>query len=210
MDMPRHKGEDGGFEIAPAGAFAARCFRVVDLGTQDFVVSGEQKSAHQIAMTWELGKLMANGLPYTITEKYTASLNKEAKLCAILESWRGRPFTEAEKNGFDAKKMVGLACFVNVVHVHKGDKTYANAATVMPMPDGMTHPTAVNELLYFTMDGGMVDEGILGKISEYYQNIIKRSPEYQKIMGTSSPAQPNPRYQQSLVLKTITFNFEVT
>ena len=55
----------------PAGAHVARCFRIVDLGTQETTFKGETKHQHQILVTWELPtNLMtereSNGKPYTV------------------------------------------------------------------------------------------------------------------------------------------------
>lgn len=182
--IAKDTGSDRTFELAPAGAFAARCFRVIDLGTQTFAVMGETKMAHQCLISWELSKNMADGRPYTINEKYTVSLHEKAKLRSMLESWRGRKFTEAERKGFDLKNVLGKVCFVNIVHTQKGDKEFASVASVMPVPDGMSSPAATNEQLFFSISAWNEQE--FQSIPKYYQEMIKKSPEYQQIDAVGS------------------------
>lgn len=179
-------GGDRKFENAPAGAHVARCFRVIDLGTQTFSVKGETKQAWQCVITWELGKTMSDGKPYTINEKYTVSLNEKAKLNAILEGWRGRKFTDVERNGFEMKNLLGKVCFLNIVHSSRGDKTYANVASAMPVPEGMSSPAPVNELVYYTI--GEHDESVFEKLPKYYREMIQKSPEYQRLSHNPAPA----------------------
>lgn len=175
-------GGDRKYENAPAGAHAARCFRVVDLGTQTFQVMGETKQAHQCLITWELAKTMEDGKPFTINEKYTVSLHEKARLRSVLESWRGRKFTDAERKGFDLKNLLGKVCFLNIVHTQRGDKTYANVASVMPVPDGIASPAPVNETVYYAIADE--DDRALERLPKYYREMIQKSPEYQsRAMG---------------------------
>lgn len=178
-------GGDRKFENAPSGAHAARCFRVVDLGTQTFQVMGETKQAHQCLITWELGKMMDDGKPYTINEKYTVSLHEKAKMRSILESWRGRKFTDEERKGFELKNVLGKVCFLSIVHTQRGDKTYANIASVMPVPEGIASPPAVNELVYYSISEH--DEDVFQKLPKFYREMIQKSPEYQMLSMERAP-----------------------
>lgn len=178
-------GTERTFEIAPSGAYAARCYRIIDLGTQTFQVKGETKQAHQVLIAWELSKKMGDGQPFVISEKYTSSLHEKAKLRSVLESWRGRKFTEAERNGFDIEQVLGKVCFLNIVHDKKGDKTYANVASVMPVPEGLPSPAAANEQLFFNIEEW--NDTVFAKIPKYYQEAIKRSPEYEGRASWSAP-----------------------
>jgi hypothetical protein len=57
-----------------------------------------------------------------------------------LESWRGRPFTQAELEQFDLEVLLSVGAMVNVIHNVKDGSTYANVAAVMKMPKGMSAP----------------------------------------------------------------------
>jgi hypothetical protein len=172
-------GSDRKYENAPAGAHAARCFRVIDLGTQTFTVMGETKQAWQCLITWELGKLMGDGKPFTINEKYTVSLHEKAKMRSVLESWRGKKFTDAERKGFELKNLLGKLCFLNIVHASRNNREYANVATVMPVPDGIASPAPVNELLYYSINEH--DSETFERVPKFYREMIMKSPEYQML-----------------------------
>lgn len=187
--VAKDSGGDRKFENAPSGAHAARCFRVIDLGTQTFQVMGETKQAHQCLITWELGKTMEDGKPFTISEKYTVSLHEKAKLRSVLESWRGRKFTDAERKGFDLKNLLGKVCFLNIVHSQRGDKTYANVASVMPVPEGMPSPAPANETLYYAISEHHPE--LFERVPKYYREMIAKSPEYQMISLDSMAASNN-------------------
>ena len=79
-----------------------------------------------------------------ISKTYTASMHEKAALSKDLESWRGRAFTDEERDGFDLKKVLGQPCLLNVIHENKGGTVYANIASVSPVPKGMPVKPAVN------------------------------------------------------------------
>lgn len=181
-------GDSRTYETPPAGAYAARCIRVIDLGTQTFKIKDETQIAHQVVITWELAKKMSDGRPYTINEKYTLSINPKSKLNGILEGWRGRAFTSEERAGFELENVMDKVCFLNIVHTNKGARTYANVASAMPIPDGVNVPPRVNELMYFTIAEGA--ESDLAKIPKFYAEMIRNSPEWQLRGPVASAAQP--------------------
>lgn len=96
-----------------------------------------------------------------------------------LESWRGKPFTPEELAGFDLKNVLGLSCFVGVVHETKGDKTYANLASVMKLPKGM--PAGAGELNPVAFDLAAPDWQVFAGLSSRLQGQIAESPEYAAI-----------------------------
>ena len=177
------KGTHSGNVQAPAGAHVARCIRVIDLGTQEKTFQNETKSAHQILITWELPtQLMSggehDGKPYTISQRYTASLSPKATLRKILESWRGRQFTEADLNGdgFNVSQIVGKPCLLNIVHVERGDKVYANIASVMQVPTGMPVPAQVNPSMFLSLSD--FDASVFEALHDRIKETIRQSPEY--------------------------------
>lgn len=176
----KDSGGGGDYAAAPAGAHVARCYRVVDMGTQTVTFKGESKQSHQILISWELPtKLMDDGQPFSVQQRFTASLSEKAKLRAYLEAWRGRKFTENELAGFDLQNIIGKPCMLNIVHVEKDGRTYANIASVMQVPDGMVVPPQVNESLFFTLGEGF-DANAFEKLSDGLKEKIKNSPEYER------------------------------
>jgi len=137
--------DNGGsdFKRTPAGVHIGRCFRIVDLGTQEETYEGETKLLPKMCVYWELhGEdddgaplVQDNGEPMTIWQEFTKSLGKKAKLRSMLESWRGKAFTDEELKGFDVSKLIGAYCMVNVTHKQSAaGKTYAAISSLTPLP----------------------------------------------------------------------------
>lgn len=176
---------DSGSDYKPieAGAYAAICTRVIDLGTQTTNYNGEEKSSRKLMLTWEVPEVEVewegNKRPATISSRYTASLHEKANLRKVLESWRGRSFTADELKGFDTKNVLGAPCFLNIVHTEKDGRTYANVAAVMPLPKGMQKPETSSPLVNFDLDD--FEPEVLDGLHDKLKEQIKASPEYRAL-----------------------------
>ena len=126
----------GDFEIAPAGVYTGRCFKVIDIGTQKSEYQGEVKMSRKVIISWELlgGDMMADGRPFSVAKRLTLSLHPKSQMRPLLEAWRGRPFTQDEENGFDVSKLLGAYCLMNIIHeTGKNGTVYSNISSVMPL-----------------------------------------------------------------------------
>lgn len=176
--------ETGATDYTPpeAGTFTARCTSVIDLGTQKTVWEGEEKQAHKLLLSFELTdseNRRADGSPHTVNKRFTASLHAKAGLRKFLESWRGRPFTPQELAGFDVKNVLGLDCLVGIVHETKGEKVYANLASVMKLPKGM--PAGAGVLPLTAFDLAAPDWQAYAGLSSRLQTQIAESPEFKRL-----------------------------
>lgn len=144
-------GSNKSYVPAPVGTHPAVCVQVIDLGLQHSEFYG--KTAHKCLIGWELpGELDAEGKPYMVFKRYTASTNKKATLRQHLEAWRGKPFTDAEVKAFDIKTIAGKPCLVNITHTETDGNTYANIASVMALPKGTPAPKATVKPIVFDID----------------------------------------------------------
>lgn len=151
----------GDFKMVPPGTHIARCYRLLDIGTQEIVWEGTTKLQLKLRIGWELfgeddeGNPLEtdDGMPLTINKTYTQSLGKKARLRQDLEAWRGAQFTDAELNGFDMDKLLGKYCLLTVIHNETGGKTYANVAALASIPNAMKKslPAGVHELQSFSV-----------------------------------------------------------
>ena len=135
------------FTPAPAGVHQAVCVDVIDKGMieSQFVDerTGAKKVQHKIDIAWQLAnERRDDNKRFIVYKRYTLSLNEKATLRKDRESWRGRAFTRDEERGFDVESVIGVNGLVNVQHNTKGDKTYANVASVMPLMKGMPKASA--------------------------------------------------------------------
>lgn len=134
------KASGGNYNPAPAGTHAAVCVDVVDLGVLEVNFGGKTKKQHKINIVWQIDEMRDDGRPYQVQKRYTLSLHEKAGLRKDLESWRGRPFTPQELEGFDVETILSVGCMLNVIHNMKDGSTYANVAAVMKLPKGMPAP----------------------------------------------------------------------
>lgn len=189
----------GNFERCPSGMHLARCYRIVDLGTQKSEYMGQVKYLHKIMLGWEIHGMnddgspikMQDGRPFGIFKNYTLSWSEKANLRLDLQSWRGKPFTQEEMRKFDLKNVLGAWCMLNVIErPGKDNKTYTNVDGVTPVPSMIKQnglPTAVNKNELFKIDEP--DMEMFNGFSDNLKAKISSSPEWQKKQGnTPAPA----------------------
>ena len=174
----------------PAGVHHAVCYAVIDLGTQD-PGNPTFRPSRKVMILWELPHetiSTENGpKPRVISSEYTASIGKKATLRAVLESWRGKPFTNDELNGFDLKNVLGANCQLNIVHKQgKADpsKVYARIQGVVPLVKGMQPVKPVADVLNYSIpdDGPIV---VPESVPEWIKAKIVASEEYKERSGTN-------------------------
>lgn len=175
------------FEQPPAGNHVARCYQVVDLGTQKGEYQGVPNSARKVSIRWELcNEFMTEGemegKPFSVGKIYTASIGEKATLRAHLESWRGKAFTPQELMGFDIKKLLGAPCMVNVGMTDKGK---AKVLSVAALPKGMTAAPQANPNIHFDLEH--FDGAVFETLSKWTKGEIIKSPEYARNFQTTAP-----------------------
>ena len=176
----------GDYPIAPEGTHAAVCVQVIDLGTQYSEHYG--KSAHKILLGWELPDADRGSGEHAVIafRRYTLSLHPKSALRQNLESWRGKPFTEAELD-FDLAKLLGAPCLISIVHDTRDGTTYANVAAVMAMLKGAAKPKPTTDTLLFDID--KPDMAVFEKFGSNLQATIKRAEEWGD-NGQPAPVDP--------------------
>lgn len=166
------------FEMTPAGVHPARCFRMVDIGTQTTEFQGQKKFQHKIIVAWELlgDERMEDGRPYSIQQRYTLSLHEKSQLRKDLQAWRGKAFTPDEEAQFDVSKVLGAYCMLNIVHTNKDGREYANIGSIMPLPKGMEKPAGVNPVQLFDIDNPDMD--LFNSFGDKLKSTIQSAPEW--------------------------------
>jgi hypothetical protein len=183
MPLIATQGESKPKQLPPAGTHVARCYSVVDLGTQTLQYMGTEKEMRKIRVTWELPDERAvfdeekGEQPFVLSKEYTLSLYEKANLRHDLESWRGKQFTAQELAGFDIFTLLGAPCLLSVIHktTDKG-KTFANIATVSKLPKGTICPPPVNQIVAYAISD--LDGGEFNNLPQWLQDKIKASREW--------------------------------
>ena len=171
------KGGSGDFAMTPEGTYIARCFKIIDLGTQKGSEAFGGKEQHKVMVSWELldDVKMDDGRPFSVSQFYTMSLHEKATLRRDLEAWRGRKFTDEELDGFDLKTVLGAYCMLQVVH--SADGKYANVNAIMAHKGDK--PTAVNPNVSFDLDEP--DMTIFDSFGDGLKLKIQASPEWEML-----------------------------
>ena len=188
----------GEFKAVPAGLHLARCYRIIDLGTQRSEFDGQEKYQRKIMIGWELhGKdeegnelVTERGDPMAIFKNYTLSWNDKATLRVDLQSWRGKPFTEAEMRRFDISTVLGAWCMLTVIpRPGKNGKIYSNVKGVSPVASIIKQaglPPAINPNQLFRL--AEPDFELYDTFGKGLKAMIEASPEWQAIQD-KKPAQ---------------------
>jgi len=183
------------FIPVPPGMHLARCYRIIELGTQKSEYMGNVKHVKKVMIQFEVHSedsegnplTTADGKPMTMSKNYSAFLVEKAALRKDLEAWRGRPFTESEKNGFELKNILGQWAMITVGQSENNGKTYTNILNINPVPANIKKaglPDGYNELKIFEIDEA--DMELFESFSDGLKDKIRLSPEWEKIHGKAS------------------------
>ena len=191
----------GDFKPVPAGLHLARCYRIIDLGTQRSEYEGVEKHQRKIMLGWELhGKddegdelVTDRGDPLAIFKNYTLSWNDKANLRIDLQNWRNKPFTEEEMRRFDIQTILGAWCMLTVIQrPGKNGKLYANVKAVSPVPSVIKSaglPPAINVNQVFRLADP--DLELYETFGKGLKAMIEASPEWQAYQGKKGAQKPD-------------------
>ena len=189
MQIIVKESQGGGFAPLEAGSYRAICYGIVVLGTTYNPAFDNTQT--KILFLWELPdeRITIDGedKPRAISESYTLSLNEKANLRAMLESWRGKAFSEEELQGFDITNVLKAPCLVSTkIMTSKQGKEFAKISSVTRLPKGMEVPKDTeNPTVVFDITNNACPLEMMDMLPEWVQNRIKESVEYKT--RTTSP-----------------------
>jgi hypothetical protein len=181
----------GSFESTPTGSHLARCYRIVDVGTQKSEYQGQVKYLRKVMLGWEIHGVnddgtpikMKDGRPFAMFKNYTMSWSDKATLRIDLQAWRSKPFSAEEMRRFDLKTVLGAWCMLNVVERQGNDgKMYVNVANISPVPAMIKQaglPVAINKNEMFSLSEP--DMEMFNTFSDSLKKKIQASPEWEKL-----------------------------
>jgi hypothetical protein len=188
MSLIAKSGETS-YPKVPIGVHKARCVKAIDLGTQKQEYGGEINWKRQILVIWELPEELNNDQPMTISKFYTLSLHEKSNLGKDLTSWRGRPFTETEKQGFDVRNLIGVPCQLNVMHKDNGKE---DISSIMPLGKNDKIAEQFNASVSFDIDDFQKGKKeTFNQLSEGIRRMILRSKELDGIDQTDNGDEGN-------------------
>jgi hypothetical protein len=179
--------EGRSFTPVPSGSHLARCYRIIDLGTQKTEWQGQVKLLPKVMFQFEVhgededGNPLrtSKGEPMSISKNYTLWLKEKSLLKADLEAWRGKGFTQDELKGFELKNVLGAWCLLTVTRATgKDGKDYTNISGVSPVPKAMkaSLPEPHNEVGIFSISDP--DMEMFETFSDRIKQRIMDTPEW--------------------------------
>lgn len=129
--------------------------------------------------------------PFSVSREFGLFLSEKAHLRPFLEGWRGRPFTPEDLAKFDVMVLAGQPCFINIIHNQKGEKVYANIASVMKLPKSMVCPPGFNPVVTLSLNEDFSLDTFKA-LPEWIRKKIEVSPEYKSVLN-DEPAFPENR-----------------
>lgn len=172
------------FAPVPAGNHVAICNAIVDLGLQPGSAQYPE-AKHQLYVRFELPteriKYGKDGEqregPMSIGRTFTASMHEKASLRKFIEAWFGKAFGSDDRAGeFDLALLLDKKCLLNVTHVERGERTFANIAGASPIPRGMKSDyKRENEMLFFDLENP--DEDVFLTLPEWLMEKINKRIE---------------------------------
>lgn len=178
-------------ELIEPGNYTARCYKMIQVGTVDENVMGVIKSQHKVRIGWELPTELkvfdkAKGeQPLVVEQEYTLSMYDKSNLRKMLESWRGKGFTEKEAESFDITKLIGKSCMLNIIHkISKSGNPYELIAGVTSLPKEIICPQQVNKTMILSFDN--FDQTVFNSLPDFVKQKIQSSAEYAKMINPHS------------------------
>jgi len=183
----------------PAGTHHAVCYGIIAVGTQP---SEKFTPRQKIIVCFEIPAeritIKDQDLPRGISKRYTLSLNEKSSLRKDLQSWRGKPFTQEELNGFDVSKVIGSNCLISVLHSDRAGAIYADISGISALPRQMASVRPENQPLYFNLieaidlakKTGNTDVNWPSELPAWVQKICSQADEYLAFRGGESAESP--------------------
>jgi hypothetical protein len=186
--IARESGGGGTFTPVPPGMYLARCYRIVDLGTQKSEYLGQIKNLPKVMLQFEVhgeddaGKplVTSKNEPMSISKNFTLSLAEKATLRKDLQTWRGKEFTADELRGFQIDNVLGAWAMIAITKaVGNNGKEYTNIANInsVPKPMKANLPEGHNKCAAFYIESPDMD--MFETFSDNLRAKIEQSPEWQ-------------------------------
>ena len=190
--IARESGGGSTFTPVPPGMYLARCYRIIDLGTQKSEYLGQVKTMPKVMLGFEVhgeddsGKplVTAKGEPMTISKNFTLSLAEKATLRKDLQTWRGKEFTAEELRGFSIDNVLGAWAMVSITKsAGNNGQEYTNIANINSVPKALkaTLPEGHNKVVAFYIS--KPDMELFNSFSDNLRAKIEGSPEWQARKG---------------------------
>lgn len=177
-------------ENVKEGNYLATLYRIIYLGTVDGMYKGEETSASQVSLSWELPGLMKvwkdgeQPRPTAVSATYTLSMGKKANLRKIVEGMMGG-MTDSEAIDFDVDALLGKSCLLNITYGLSETGNEKQNLVTSALIEGMALPVAHNNQVILSYDNW--NEELFKALPDWMREKMSKTLEYQIMRGTYIP-----------------------
>lgn len=181
------KKQGASFDPIPEGAYPARIYSFIHLGT---VPGFQGQLQNKVRLTFEFPTEMKvfkeeNGeQPMVLSQEYTLSTHEKSQLRKVIDACDPKALKTLGDDGlvdaYDAEQLVGKACLVTVIHKDgKDGAVFANIGSCTVIPKGMECPAQINESKVLSYDN--FNQEVFDSLPAFIQDKMKSSLEYKKM-----------------------------
>ena len=169
---------------------------MVDLGTHETTGQFGTKRQRKVRLSFELPNEQAvfneekGEQPYIVHRDYTFSMHEKAALRLFLEGWRGKKFTDEEAKSFDIATLLKVPAMLNIMHIERNGRTYANIGSASRLPKGLQCPPQITPAVEFSLAD--FDEEVYDGLPEWLQKKIADSDEWKARVGVGGARTTQP------------------
>ena len=179
----------GDFEPMAEGAYPARIYQVIQLGT---IAGWQGKLQSKVRISFEFPTELTTfseekgEQPYSLSQDYTTSIHEKSQLRKVIDACDPKALKTVGEDGmvdnYDVEQLLGKTCLVTVVHnpSKTTDAVYANIDGCTVLPKGMTCPPAINENVSLSFDN--FDVKVFDALPDFIKKKIQSSIEYQNMV----------------------------
>ena len=175
------------FKRLDPGTYPAVLAQIDDLGTQH--ISSQQygeRDVRQVMLLWEIpSETRDDGKPFCKQAKYTLSMGTNANLRKVVEALVG-VMSDDEASRFDVFTLIGKSAAITIQEsAAKNGKVYTDLKTVAPLMKGLppVQLSGQTPVVTLSLEPDAFIEEYFDQVSEFTQETIRKSPEYQALVG---------------------------
>lgn len=193
------KNSDSKFRPHPEGQFIAQCVDVIDLGEKVEDYLGQPKKlSHKCALVFRTGEQNPEtNEVIDIAGEYTVSMSEKANLRRMLETWRGKEYSDDELEDVPLDKFEGQWAMIQVDQkVSSNQRRYARIISVTQIPKQMrSHLPALGA--YARAKYWEEKKAGYAKEAEAFMAMIAPQPSGKRVASPTSfsdDGDPGPKY----------------
>jgi hypothetical protein len=167
-------------ELCPEGSYAARCIRIVDMGTQTHKIYGDSR---KVNFSFEnLDEEDEEGNPFILHRTFNAKLTPKADLTKAIQKWQKIKIEKGDT--FDIDELLDQVCMITVEHQESDDGTVrARITDITSVPKSMGKlPKAKSDIWSLYLDKKGFDQDLFDELPDWMQEAIAETDEYEALV----------------------------